>query len=63
MITEVTGPTASPRRAPVPGQVRRATLPERGDPAELADARASGRPTKVLGARLEREEAVDPVNF
>ena len=24
MITEVTGPTASPRRAPVPGQVRRA---------------------------------------
>ena len=26
MITEVTGPTASPRRAPVPGQVRRASL-------------------------------------
>ena len=26
MITEVTGPTPSPRRAPVPGQVRRAAF-------------------------------------
>jgi hypothetical protein len=39
MITEVTGPTASPRRDRVPGQVRRAVISGRAEPVGAAFAR------------------------